>query len=379
MRNVLFAAGTLALACVSSPELVRSALVASASSLFEAMPFVFAGILASLLLQRRAEFAEYFGCCGCVSTARSLPAAAATWLVFGPTVAIARYVAATFAARILRRRLDREGSGVRENVHPLGELAAILPSALLAGAAMQIAAFFDPGKFSAAGGALLGAVLGFTAAPCGLGAIALAGALRVHAPYAAAAFLCLAGIVDLRALRRTRHATAEHDAFGYVLLAAALGIVAWRRGDALVHPAFTAALGCCAVAALLCAVVYRRCRSSAARHAPALMLVGALVGAPPPQYHATETTLTDVFAGERLTFTGALQRERGASTVVRYAITCCRADAAPVAVRLDRTPPYPAGTWLRVDGRIETAENDIRLVAKSIQPVVAPSDPFIYR
>jgi hypothetical protein len=379
MRNVLFAAGTLALACVSSPEVIRSALVASARSLFEAMPFVFAGVLASLVLQRLAEFAEYFGCCGCVPAARSLPAAAATWLVFGPTVAIARYVAATLAARILRRPLGREGIAARENVHPLGELAAILPSALLAGAAMQIAAIFDPGKLSGAGGVLLGAVLGFTAAPCGLGAIALAGALRVHAPYAAAAFLSVAGVVDLRALHRSRHAAAEHDAFGYALLAAALGIVAWRHGDALVHPAFTLALGCCAGGALLCAAAYRRCRSSAARHAPALMLVGALVGAPPPQYHATETTLTDLFAGERLTFTGALQRDRGTSTVVRYAITCCRADAAPVAVRLDRTPPYPAGTWLRVDGLVETTGNDVRLVAKSIQPVVAPSDPFLYR
>jgi uncharacterized membrane protein YcgQ (UPF0703/DUF1980 family) len=64
---------------------------------------------------------------------------------------------------------------------------------------------------------------------------------------------------------------------------------------------------------------------------------------------------------------------------VRYAITCCRADAAPMAVRLDRRPHYPAQTWLRADGRIDGAPDDLRLVAQKLEPISPPADPFIYR
>jgi len=244
---------------------------------------------------------------------------------------------------------------------------------------MQLFGLFDPSRLSPLGNALLGLGLGFAAAPCGLGAVALAGALRVHAPVAATAFLCVAGIVDLRALRATPRAAVEHDAFAYAMLASALAIVAWRGGDALVHPAFTAALAGCSIAALIAAAEHRRRRSASGRVAPALMLVGALVGAPPPQYHATETTLTDLFAGERLTFAGALARDENASALVRYAITCCRADAAPIAVRLAQSPLYPTGTWLRVEGRIEGAQSNLHLVSLRTERIAAPSDPFLYR
>lgn len=380
MRNLLYGVAALALAAVSSPDTLRSALAASASALFEATPFLLAGIVLSHVLRRRAAIVEYFGCgCGTGPSARSLPAAAATWLVFGPLVAVARYLAALLIDRFLHRYAARRALAITTPSHLLEELAAVLPAAVLAGAAMHIAAAFDPGRLSPMGNGLLGAALGFTAAPCGLGAVALAGALRVRAPIAAAAFLCIAGIVDLRALKRAPHAPTGRDGFAYLLLALALGIVAWRRGDALVNPAFAAALAFCACAAALCAAAYRNRRCAAARVAPVLMLVGALVGAPPPQYRATETTLTDLFAGERLTFTGALARDGGASAVVRYAITCCRADAAPIAVRLDRTPPYPPGTWLRVVGTIESVDGKLRLAPRVVQRVTAPSDPFIYR
>lgn len=109
------------------------------------------------------------------------------------------------------------------------------------------------------------------------------------------------------------------------------------------------------------------------------MLLGSLVGAPPPEYHATETTLTNLFAGEHVTFTGALSRDANASAIVRYAITCCRADAAPVVLRLDRSVPYPAGTWLRVDGTIESAGDNLCLVPQRVARIAAPADPFIYR
>lgn len=89
--------------------------------------------------------------------------------------------------------------------------------------------------------------------------------------------------------------------------------------------------------------------------------------------------MTDLFAGERLTFTGALDREGSSSAVVRYAITCCRADAAPVAVRIDRAPPYPNGTWLRVEGRVAQNAGNLRLVTEHAERVAPPADPFLYR
>ncbi len=379
MRKLLYGSAVLALAMLASPDALRSALATSASALFEATPFLLAGLLLARLLHGRAEIVEHLGCgCGRGPSARSLPSAAATWLAFGPIVALVRYAGALLAARLLYRDLRRK-HGEDEDTHLLGELASVLPAALVAAVATQGFASFNLARISPIESALLGAALGFTAAPCGLGTVAIAGALRIRAPIAAAAFLCIAGITDLRALRRTRPHSLGHDAFAYVVLATALAIVAARNGGALVHPRFAPALALCSCAALVFAVFYRRCRSAGARAAPALMLVGALLGAPPPQYHATETTLSDLFAGEHLTFTGALDRERGATAVVRYAITCCRADAAPVAVRLDRALPYAAGTWLRVDGRVEKSDDEFRLVPTSIERVPAPADPFIYR
>jgi hypothetical protein len=380
VRNLLYAGATVALALVSSPDMVRSALAAAAGTLFEAAPFLLAGVLATTLLRRRARIVDYIGCgCGRGASARSLPALAATWLVFGPFVAIARYLAALLVCRVLVRRL----AGCEHDESPpnlLGELRAVFPAAILAGVAVQLFAAFDLARLTPVASGLAGAALGFGAAPCGLGAVALGATLRVRAPIAAAAFLCTAGIFDLRALGRAPDGNAKHDAVAYATLAAALAVVAWRHGDALIHPAFAIALGCSAVATAALAVLHRRQRASGARAAPVVMLLGAFLGAPPPQYHATETTLTDLFPGEHLTFTGALARDANTSAIVRYAITCCRADAAPIVVRLDPAPPYPDGTWLRVDGRIESgAHGELRLVPQIVERVAAPADPFLYR
>lgn len=377
MRIALYAAALLALAMLSSPDSVRDALATSASALFEATPFLMAGIAAARLL-RWPHATAYLGC-GCTSgpSARSLPATAATWLVLGPVVAVARLGAAVLVARWL-------GGGRRQADCPrapdlLGELSTLLPPALLAGATMQFCNTFDPARLPPALGAAAGAMLGFATAPCGLGAVAVAGALRVRAPIAAVGFLCVAGILDLRALQRRRHPADARDALSYLLLAFALAIVAFRRGDALVHPAMAPVLAASAGLALIGAAVHRRRQAASHRCAPALMLIGALIGAPAPEYRATETTLSDIFPGEHLTFTGTLARDGAASALVRYAITCCRADAAPIVVRLDRAPRYRAGNWLRVDGRIESIGGELRLVPRSIERVAAPTDPFVYR
>lgn len=365
---------------VCPPELVRSGLACAASILFESTPFLLAGVLLAYLLRRRCTIFEHLGCgCGPGPSARSLPAAAATWMLFGPSVAVARYLAAVVVAYVLRSRATSERHSGAAPTHLLAELAGVFPAAIIAGVALQLTERFDPAHLSPVASAALGAALGFVAAPCGLGAVALAAALRTHAPLAAILFLCVAGIIDFRALRSTPCAPARNDAFAYAMLAIALAILAWRHGGVLVHPAFTAVLVLCAGAAVAGAAIYRKDRCTYVRAAPMLMLAGALVGAPAPEYRATETTIADLFAGEHVIFTGALVRNATTSAIVRYAITCCRADASPVVVRLAHSPSYPAGTWLRVEGTIENVHSDLRLVVSRTQRIGVPSDPFIYR
>ncbi len=373
---MLYCAAAIAIAMLASPESVRAALASSASALVEATPFVLAGIVAERALRGARHAIPYLGC-GCAGgpSALSLPAAAAAWLLFGPLVAVGRYAAALTMARALRRW--RRGDG--ETPDLLAELSAMLPAALIAGAAAQLLARVDVSRLTPVESALIGAALGF-AAPCGIGAIAVAGALRAHAPVVAVSFLCIAGIADARALRLTRaHVYPQHDVMAYALLATALTVVASRRGDALVHPAFCGALWLCAAAAWGAAVVYRRRQHVAARVAPGLMLAAALAAAPSPVYRATETTMTGVFAGERLTFAGVFSCGRTQCALERYAITCCRADAAPIAVRVDGVSRALAGSWLRVDGRIERAGDDLQLVPQRVERIAPPLDPFVYR
>jgi hypothetical protein len=183
-------------------------------------------------------------------------------------------------------------------------------------------------------------------------------------------------LIDARVFVRATRSTG-HDALGYGMLATALFAVGIHRGNGLVHPVIGIALLPCAAGCAAFAFRYRRQALRAARVAPALMLAGSFAGAPAPQYRASETTMSGLFAGERLTFTGVLSH---GDVVARYAITCCRADAAPVAVRLSRRLSFGDGSWLRVDGAIVTAaDGALRLEPASVRRIDPPADPFVYR
>jgi hypothetical protein len=197
-------------------------------------------------------------------------------------------------------------------------------------------------------------------------------------PAAAAGFLCVAGILDLRTWMRGAHEHHGHDAFAYLLAAAACVMAAAHGGAGLLNPRFTPALWLCAAACCAWAYRYRDERSMRLRIAPAIMLAGSVLAAPPPVYHATETTLADAFAGERVDFTGAATQSGFATALVRYAITCCRADAAPVAVRLERRLPHLQG-WFHARGVLVAAGAELRLRASVLQRIPPPADPFVYR
>ncbi|MFI5389617.1 MAG: hypothetical protein ACHQY2_07830, partial [Candidatus Eremiobacterales bacterium] len=123
----------------------------------------------------------------------------------------------------------------------------------------------------------------------------------------------------------------------------------------------------------------RRARSPSAALAPAMMCVALVLGAPTPPYRATATTLADAFAGEPLVFTGVVTRRYSATALVRYAITCCRADAAPVVVRLTRDVDARDGTWLSAQGTLVDRNGQLQLRADRSEPLVPPTDPFLYR
>jgi hypothetical protein len=297
-------------------------------------------------------------------------------LVFGPLVAGARLAAAMLVERLLR------GRDICGHVHAaslLCELQLIAPVAALGAAAALFLPALAATHAPPAAAFAIGAIAAFAMAPCALGSVGFAAAVRHVVPAAAAGFLCIAGIVDLRSWMRRRTAAAAHDAFAYALLALACAIVAAHAGGGLLNPKLAFALWPCAIAAAYYAFRFRAHQCAPLRLAPAIMLAGALLAAPMPEYHATETSLSDAFAGERLDFTGVLTRTGDAATLVRYAITCCRADAAPVVIRLLDAPPAAAHGWMHANGVLVARGNDLRLRADTLTPIAPPADPFVYR
>ena len=357
--------------------MVTTLLVTSAATLLESAPFILAGVLlARVPLRWSGWVVPYLGCgCGAGPSARSLPAAAATWLVFGPLVAGARLGAAIAIDRVRSRgmcRHDHSGS-------VLAQLAMLVPLAVTGSAVALFAQVLFGSHPQPQLAFTVSALAAFVMAPCGIGAVGLAAAMRSALPAASAGFLCVAGLLDLRTwLRRSEHGGELHDVLAYAVAAIACAITAARSGAGLVHPKIALSLWVCAIAFALLAFLYRTQRSARLRIAPAIMLAGTILGAPLPQYHATETMLPDAFAGERIDFTGVVTRTNDATTLVRYAITCCRADAAPLVLRLVRAPHGIHG-WVHARGVLVEHGAQLELQADKLQSIDPPVDPFVYR
>ena len=356
-------------------RVVSAIIVNAAAMLLESAPFVLAGAIAVRVPWRwSGRAAAYLGCgCGAGPSARSLPAAVAAWITFGPLIAMARLAGAILMECALRKRdCAHAASSVLTQLGGIWPLA--IGGAILVPLFPAIAGAHAPQAivFAAA------AATAFVSSPCGLGTIGIAAIARSTAPVAAWGFLCVAGIVDLRAFVRARGARNGHDCLAYALASLACALVAMRAGAALVNPKIAFALWPSAVVFAYFAFRYRKETCAALRVAPAIMLAGCVLAAPAPAYHATETTLTDAFAGERIDFTGVVVRSASATALVRYAVTCCRADAAPIAIRLDLAPKLRSG-WAHARGTLVQRGDGLRLRADSIESVSAPADPFVYR
>jgi hypothetical protein len=371
MRHWSGIALALVLAAVA-PQAVMVILTGALSVVLEALPYLAGAALLAPLAGRYARGIVAYAGCGCAGgpNARSIPAALATAAFFGPVVAAARVVLASMSARMIPAH-DRVESDV------LSELVNLVPASLLAAVTMLFAPTLPLHGIHPALLWLAGALLGFFASPCAFGGIALAAALRASAPLAAAGVLCTAGMLPQFRLPHAHRIM--HDALAYLLLAAVCALTAVRHGGTLVHPRLTIPLALCAI---YCAILAWRYRASTA-HPPRALAAAALalvvIGAPQPMYRATETTLADAFAGEHVDFTGVAVSDHTRSVLVRYAITCCRADAAPVALALDRDVAQYQGRWLHARGTIEADGGVFVLHVAELSAIAPPTDPFVYR
>lgn len=68
--------------------------------------------------------------------------------------------------------------------------------------------------------------------------------------------------------------------------------------------------------------------------------------------------------------------------LTRFYIWCCVADAEPFSAQIDATAlprsDYPDDTWLRVDGVTRQRGRRIVLVARTIESVDRPKNPYLY-
>lgn len=382
------------LVCLALPPATRAtAFAATAGILFEAAPFVLA---AALVPPGRAARALALLGCGCGRRgpgALGFPAFGICLLAFGPLVAFARAVAALALA--LGRR-SRGHALQLEGADPLHELARIAPSAF---AGALLAEALRGGVVLGAGppavrlalevvaGAALGIVL-----PCATGAVAIAAGLRAAAPGVALGLLVTAGIVAIATPRPvgvampTAAPAGGSARVGLAVLALACATLALHGPSGFVNPRFLVPLGAAAAGAALLAARPHLAptRARAPWAVPALLILALAFGSPVPDRPTLQTILDEPVAGEAVRFVGALAapeaRRTAPSSLVRYVITCCRADAQARSVRLDRTLPGPPGTWYTVDGRLALDRTGAFVLRVGTQrPIQPPRDPFEYR
>jgi hypothetical protein len=360
--------------------LLHAALAATAGTLFEAAPFVLA--LALVRGNGVRPLAALLGCgCGAAAgpAALSLPTAALCWMTFGPAVALGRLAAAWLA----RGWFERRHTGDVRAPDPLRELAALAGPAfaLGLGTALLQSGYEPPVRVAPAFVPALEIALGLFAgafAPCTTAAVALAAMLRVTAPFAAAGMLVSAGLVP--PLRPGRTLPAAYDArLGLALLCAACLWLALRGGSGFVHPRLVPLVWLAIPGA---GFAFAKLPASATRFgalAPAAMLAALVFGSPLPATRSLSATLDDVYPGEPVAFIGAALTANGRTVLVRYAITCCRADATALVLPADRRLPVERDAWLRIRGTIAQDATGTFVRVRDWQRVVPPSDPYLYR
>ncbi len=235
MRGAIYVAAVVGVAA-AAPGALRSVAVCAASVLFEALPYLALGLALLRIFGRSGGWAATLAGCGCKGGAASIPATLAAWTLFGPGIALGRWVA---ALAVYRRRMP----GAHDQpASLLDELLGLAPAAMLCGLVVTFTPQLDIAHRPALLQAAFGAAAGVVASPCALGGVALAASLRVHAPIAAYALLVTSGIVPFP----RPHIHVASDPLAYAALALACAFVAFEGGASLVHPRLALPLGACA-------------------------------------------------------------------------------------------------------------------------------------
>jgi uncharacterized repeat protein (TIGR03943 family) len=88
-----------------------------------------------------------------------------------------------------------------------------------------------------------------------------------------------------------------------------------------------------------------------------------------------------IVEGSTATLTGFVSGEaRGGFLLTRFYVSCCAADAIPysVVVRPPEGQDVVEDRWLRVSGRLHQEPAGFVLVAKKVERVPEPDDPYLY-
>lgn len=322
------------------------------------------------------------GCgCGRLPGALSLPAAALAWYAFGPAVALGRFaVGALVAIAALHLRLalgsPRLSFRGADRVSPLEQLAELVPYVIGASCLTPLLAAVGPVVAHAPVLALVvGAVFGLLGR-CSLGAVAVAAALRAPFPWLAAGILTTAGLAPIApAAAHAGPGPTLNSRLGFALLAFASVSVATGMAPGILHPRLAAA----AVAAVVAGFALGGPMARTGLFAPIVACAAVLLGSPAPHYGLDSTTYGSAFAGAPVVFTGTIERHVGSALLVRFAITCCRADAAPLALRLESDPGLPTGSWAEVRGVFRESARGLFVHESSLRPVARPADAYLYR
>jgi len=100
-----------------------------------------------------------------------------------------------------------------------------------------------------------------------------------------------------------------------------------------------------------------------------------------------------IYEGKRVKLIGVLHKNdpqvrenfgRVMLVVFRFVVTCCAADASPVAVLVDgeNLPPLDENSWVEVDGNFRVMENKDQKVPivehSTLRTISAPRQPYLY-
>ena len=93
--------------------------------------------------------------------------------------------------------------------------------------------------------------------------------------------------------------------------------------------------------------------------------------------YAATNGITDGYEVELTGFVTPPNHTTADFALTRFSIFCCAADVVPHTVEVDADRAYPNDVWLTLRGVLEQRDGAFVVVARSIEEVPEPKDPYI--